>query len=107
VLQQPARFHAAEICAEGKTGGFTKSILPAIGSVSRNFIGNARILPDDRVRNGFACFFLPNDGGLPLIRDSTAASSLKEFQQFSALPLQPEWSSKNFRRIVLYQPGFG
>src|SRR5215467_78230 len=67
VLQEPARLQAAEIRAQGQPGRLAKLTLSAGSRVPRDFVGHARVLPDNRVRNGLTGLLFPKDGCLALV----------------------------------------
>src|SRR6266404_246852 len=69
MVEQPARFQTAEVRAQGKPRRFAKPVLPAIRCVTRHFLRNARVLPDDRIGDRVSCFLFPNDRCFPLVRD--------------------------------------
>ena len=103
ILEQPTQLQTAEVRAQRQSSLRTEAALPAFPGEELDIFRNPRVLPNNRIGNRLAGFALPQDGGLPLIRDADRR------QIRSAQPALLERPGNylfcaplNFQRIVLH-----
>src|SRR5262249_26570955 len=108
MLEQPARFQAAEIGAQWEPGGVAKTVLSARCRKTRDLLRYPRVLPDNRVRNRNAGLPFPDDRGFALVGNSHGGQLLRrDSRALDGFFGDLQRASYDFGRVVLHPAGLG